>query len=384
MNDFTLETLNQNEPQPTRTDMILHTGDKAILNWTTAQGIEQMERAAKILAAAEFVPKHYQNKPANCMIAIDIAMRMNLAISEVVQNMSPIYGKPTFAAKWQVARLNKSGAIKGRIRYEFGGAKREERWCVAHATTADGEEVRSTKISWAMAEAEGWTSRKDRSGYETSKWPTMTDTMLGYRAATFLISQHFPEVTMGMPDSESVLDAGPRDITAEGSHVNIIDTPKADGGAAPPLKTGREPEKAPEQSEGTEETMPGETTPQETVKPKNWDNPNLDCDDIAFDRAAHATKGGIPRKDEDGRFVPIRKRQKKTETAPKEGAPNTNVTETTSGKPPQNPSNPRQPVTIEQTATPIETAQKMDPGRERFAETDTGDWEGDLEGVEFD
>ena len=330
MNDFEME-------EEQSKDLVLYTGQRSIMNWTTQSGLQKMQDLARMFATSELVPKQYQGKPANCLIALDIAMRFEMAPFEVFQNMNPIYGKPTFSVKWQIAKLQQSGLIKGQIRYEFGGAKRSERWCVAHCETVEGEKIRGPKISYALAEAEGWTNRPDRNGYNTSKWPTMTDLMLSYRAASWMISQYFPQVTMGVPDTESTIDAGPRDITQEGSHVNIMEgAPRPDAGAVPPLKTKHSEQPQDEQPQTADQSPTAEpaapepapepepieaTATQETdeapARPKNWGNPHLDSNDTKFSRAEHATKGGVPRKDEHGRFVPIRKRRKSATEHPK-------------------------------------------------------------------
>ena len=51
-----------------------------------------------------------------------------------------------------------------------------------------------------MAEAEGWTSKKG------SKWLTMGDQMLQYRAAAFFARVHCPHALMGLQTVEEVKD----------------------------------------------------------------------------------------------------------------------------------------------------------------------------------
>jgi hypothetical protein len=54
-----------------------------------------------------------------------------------------------------------------------------------------------------MAKAEGWL---DKAG---SKWKTMPELMLKYRAAAFFGRLYAPEVLMGMQTSEEVIDITP-------------------------------------------------------------------------------------------------------------------------------------------------------------------------------
>ena len=53
-----------------------------------------------------------------------------------------------------------------------------------------------------MAEAEGWTSKKG------SKWLTMGDQMLRYRAAAFFARVYCPHALMGLKTVEEVKDIG--------------------------------------------------------------------------------------------------------------------------------------------------------------------------------
>ena len=52
----------------------------------------------------------------------------------------------------------------------------------------------------AMANAEGWVSKAG------SKWKTMPELMMRYRAAAFFGRLYAPEITMGMHSVEEVVD----------------------------------------------------------------------------------------------------------------------------------------------------------------------------------
>jgi hypothetical protein len=54
-----------------------------------------------------------------------------------------------------------------------------------------------------MAKAEGWLTKTG------SKWITMPELMLKYRAAAFFGRLYAPEVLMGMQTSEEVIDITP-------------------------------------------------------------------------------------------------------------------------------------------------------------------------------
>ena len=61
-------------------------------------------------------------------------------------------------------------------------------------------------ITLELARKEGWWSRKDRQGNETSKWQTMTGQMLRYRAAAWWSNVYCPEIALGLITQEEALD----------------------------------------------------------------------------------------------------------------------------------------------------------------------------------
>ena len=53
------------------------------------------QRMATALASSTVVPKEYQGNVGNCLIAIEMAGRIGMPAFMVMQNMVPIYGKPS-------------------------------------------------------------------------------------------------------------------------------------------------------------------------------------------------------------------------------------------------------------------------------------------------
>ncbi len=154
---------------------------------------------AKEMAASSIIPKDYQGNQSNCMIALEMANRMHVSPLMVMQNLDIIHGRPAFNSKFTVALVNNCGRYS-QLRYTFSG-EGETRQCVAHATErATGDRLEGTPVTIAMARAEGWFTRAG------SKWPTMPDQMLMYRAGKFWQNMYEPGLTMGMPTSDEVDD----------------------------------------------------------------------------------------------------------------------------------------------------------------------------------
>ena len=89
-----------------------------------------------------------------------------------------------------------------------------KRTCTASATLADTGEVVETIVSMEMATAEGWT--------KNSKYKTMPDQMLIYRAATFLVRTYCPQVLLGLRTDVEV-ETMPELVEADVEPANVID-----------------------------------------------------------------------------------------------------------------------------------------------------------------
>ena len=165
------------------------------------------QRMARALCSSSLVPRDYQGQQglANSLIALEIAARMRLSPLVVMQNMTPIHGRPTWSSKFLIATVNASGRFSP-LRFVFDDKEKPSR-CYAVATDkATGEVLEGETITLELARKEGWWSRKDRNGNETSKWQTMTGQMLRYRAAAWWANVYCPEIALGLITQEEALD----------------------------------------------------------------------------------------------------------------------------------------------------------------------------------
>jgi len=165
------------------------------------------QRMARALCSSTLVPRDYQGQQglANSLIALEIAARMRLSPLVVMQNMTPIHGRPTWSSKFLIATVNASGRFSP-LRFVFDD-KEKPTCCYAVATDkATGEVLEGETITLELARKEGWWSRKDRNGNETSKWQTMTGQMLRYRAAAWWANVYCPEIALGLITQEEALD----------------------------------------------------------------------------------------------------------------------------------------------------------------------------------
>jgi hypothetical protein len=178
----------------------------AVSGFTSAEGFELIQRQAKVLAASDLVPKEFKGNIANCIIGLEIAGRIGASPLSVLQNLYIVHGKPSWSSQFIIAAVNSTGKFSP-LRFDMTGEP-ANRTCTAWATDlATGDRLESPQVSMAMAKAEQWI---DKAG---SKWKTMPELMLRYRAATFFGRLYAPEILMGMQTMEEVIDITPTTVS---------------------------------------------------------------------------------------------------------------------------------------------------------------------------
>ena len=162
-----------------------------------------VQRMAKALASSTLVPESYRGEAnlGNCIIALELSQRIGASVMAVMQSMVPIHGKPTWSAAFLIATVNSCGRFSP-MRFRWVGKEGTDDWgCRAYAVEREGNlELVGALVTIAMAKAEGWYSKNG------SKWKTMPEQMLQYRAAAFWTRAYAPEIALGMHTSEEIHD----------------------------------------------------------------------------------------------------------------------------------------------------------------------------------
>lgn len=182
-----------------------------------------MYQIANMMSDSDIIPDTFKKKPANVLIALNMANRLQADPLMVMQNLYIVYGNPGWSSKFLIACFNTCGRFSS-IKYEFFGTPgKDDYGCRAYATElATGEKVMSIDVTMGMAHAEGWATKKG------SKWQTMPQLMLQYRAATFLIRTCAPEISMGLPTADELVDIQPVNVTSTGSVQDVVDRVEAE------------------------------------------------------------------------------------------------------------------------------------------------------------
>ncbi|RZG72444.1 hypothetical protein [Acinetobacter sp. WCHAc060025] len=211
------------------------------------EAFELSQRIAKMLSSSTLVPEQYRatiqkkagkdqygnqqwreepnpNGLPNCIIALNMSNRMGADPLMIMQNLYIVNGRPSWSSQYIMAGINSSGRFSAlRFEIEDLGEKEveysETTWenrqkktvtktlkvhdfsCVAWAFEKEtGERLDSSKITIEMAVKEGWYTK------EGSKWQTMSEQMLRYRAASFFGRVYAPELLMGLRSAEEEQD----------------------------------------------------------------------------------------------------------------------------------------------------------------------------------
>ena len=236
-----LKTLQQSAVAAPRND--------APMTLTTGAGFDQLQRVAKALAGSTLVPAQYRAFTEvkeygkvighetngaglpNCIVALNMAQRMGADPLMVMQNLYVIEGRPSWSSQFIIAAINSCGRFSP-LRFEISEPgepeevtytatvwknkqKIEEQrkvkvrhqtcraWVIEKET---GERLDGPTVSIQMAIDEGWLTKNG------SKWQTMPEIMLRYRAASLFGRLYAPELLMGLQTVEEARDViEPRD-----------------------------------------------------------------------------------------------------------------------------------------------------------------------------
>jgi hypothetical protein len=165
------------------------------------QAFDDAQRIAKALASSTLIPPAFQGQQgfANCLVALEIANRMRISPFLAMQHLHVIHGRPSWSSSFIIAMVNGCGRFSP-LRFEITG-EGESLACYAWATDlASEQELKGPTITMAMAKKEGWSTKPG------SKWATMPELMIRYRAAAFWGRLYASDLLLGLQTQEEVID----------------------------------------------------------------------------------------------------------------------------------------------------------------------------------
>lgn len=208
------------------------------------QSFELSQRAASVLAKSTLVPKEYQGNLPNCIIALNMASRLQADPLMVMQNLYIVHGRPGWSSQFLISTFNTCGRFSA-LRYEWIGKQDTDDWgCKAWAVEKiSGEKLEGAVVTIGLAKKEGWYEKNG------SKWKTMPQQMLMYRAASWFVRAYAPELAMGMHTEDEIVDTidlgradyEVREEIKERANSELIDIDGTEEPKADPVPQGETP-----------------------------------------------------------------------------------------------------------------------------------------------
>ena len=194
------------------------TNSKGFAPTTITEAIQFSE----MLAKSQMVPKAYQNKPEDIMVAIQWGYEIGLAPLQALQNISVINGKPSVYGDAAMALVQASPVCETIDEHIEGEGANLTAVCVAKRK---GRNPVIARFSIEDAKRAGLWGKQ-------GPWQAYPKRMLQMRARGFALRDAFPDVLKGLITAEEAQDyPEERDITPPKATKNPLDA------LAPPAPT---------------------------------------------------------------------------------------------------------------------------------------------------
>ena len=162
------------------------------INSLAPQTFDEALRFADFLANSDIVPKDFQKKPANVLVAIQWGMELGLQAMQAMQNIAVINGRPSLWGDAVIALVRGSPLCE----YVYESDDGETATCRVKRRGED-EQVRT--FSMTDAKLAGLAGKQ-------GPWSQYPKRMRQMRARAFALRDVFPDVLRGMPVAEEVMD----------------------------------------------------------------------------------------------------------------------------------------------------------------------------------
>ena len=170
------------------------------------KSLDEALKLADYLADSSIVPKDFQGKPGNVLVAIQWGLEIGLKPMQAMQNIAVINGRPSLWGDAVLALVLASPVCRDVVEFYEGKAGTDDYAAVCIAKR-HGKEDKVARFSVKDARA---ASLLDKPG----PWKQYRDRMLKLRARAFALRDQFTDVLKGIPIAEEVMDMPTeRDIT---------------------------------------------------------------------------------------------------------------------------------------------------------------------------
>ena len=207
---------------------------------------------SEVLSQSAMVPREYQGKPANTLVAIQWGMELGLAPMQALQNIAVINGKPSIYGDALLAMVRADHRCRGVKEYLDG----ETAVCLITRSHNAGEvEEIERKFSVDDAKRAGLWGKQ-------GPWKQYPQRMLQMRARSLAIRDGFPDVIKGLISVEEAQDmpAPMKPVQPQPAPSGPTIAERAMAAIEPPQEAVEAPQAPPEPVEGFALRIPGKPT----------------------------------------------------------------------------------------------------------------------------
>lgn len=173
---------------------ITKTTQGTALSFLSPTSLDDALKISEILAASDFVPKDYQRKPGNILVAMQWGAEIGLQPLQAMQNIAVINGRPSVWGDAMLALVRGSGLL------EFIKEELSENGTEATCTVKrKGEDAHVSVFTMEDAKKAGLSGKQ-------GPWTQYPKRMLKLRARSYALRDIFPDVLKGMPIAEEEMD----------------------------------------------------------------------------------------------------------------------------------------------------------------------------------
>jgi len=171
-------------------------------NTTPARGLalatfDDAYRFSKMVAASEFAPKDFRNKPESCLLAIQHGSEIGLSPMQSLQNIACINGRPAIWGDAALAVAMASAVCESVTETMEGDGEQ----MVATCTAKRRGYAHPTVVRFSVADA-----KKAGLWGKSGPWTQYPKRMLQLRARGFALRDAFPDVLKGLVTAEEAQD----------------------------------------------------------------------------------------------------------------------------------------------------------------------------------
>lgn len=160
------------------------------------QTFSELHQFATMASKSQLVPRDYQGKPENIVLAVQMGSEVGLAPMQALQNIAVINGRPAVWGDAMLGLVRGSSVCKDVVEKIEGEGDNAVAVCTAHRVNSTPVTV---KFSVADAKKAGLWSKQ-------GPWTQYPMRMLQMRARGFALRDAFPDVLRGLISAEEARD----------------------------------------------------------------------------------------------------------------------------------------------------------------------------------